>query len=273
MQQHTSVSDITGPEAIRILINSFAQTKESPRRPAIIDDRRIGMSAILIASLLSHDIRHHLSVVYCNAEFLSNAATPQGERQELFEELRSAIMDATGLLDFIILQARNDLRVEDGVESLTDLIERVVSSVRPHPQANRVVITTNRPASFVASFDKTLVGSAVYNLVLNACSASQRIDGSGKVDVSLHEDHEFIQISVKDNGTGVSPEVKRSLDQSLVTSGKHRGPGLGITIAQYVARTYRGSLQLETSSPGCTIFSLRLAKTALQTATHKVRQA
>jgi K+-sensing histidine kinase KdpD len=270
VHQLTSVSNLTGPEAIAILTRSSAKLKGLQYRPTTHEARHTGTSATLIASLLSHDIRHHLSVVYCNAEFLSDAATPQVERQELFEELRSAIMDATSLLDFIILQAKNDLCAEDGVESFTEVIERAVSSIRPHPHANGVTITIDSSASLVASFDKILVGSAVYNLVLNACFASRRADGSGKVEVSLCEDHQFIRISVKDNGAGVPPAMKQGLGHPLVTSGKHHGLGLGITIAQYVARDYGGSLQLETSSPGCTVFSLRLAKAALRIANRQV---
>jgi K+-sensing histidine kinase KdpD len=271
VHQLTSVRSLTGSEAIAILTKSAAQLKKFQCRPTTLEAIHTGTSATLIASLLSHDIRHHLSVVYCNAEFLSDAATPQVERQELFEELRSAIMDATSLLDFIVLQAKNDLRTEDGVESFTELIERAVSSIRPHPHADGVTITIDSSASILASFDKTLVGSAVYNLVLNACFASRRTDGSGKVEVSVREDLQFIRILVKDNGTGVPPSIKQSLGQPLMTSGKHNGPGLGITIAQYVARDYGGSLQLETSSPGCTVFSLRLAKAALRVATHPVQ--
>jgi K+-sensing histidine kinase KdpD len=267
VHQLTSVSNLIGPKAIAILPKSVTQLKGLRCRPTTLEARRTGTSAPLIASLLSHDIRHHLSVVYCNAEFLSDAATLQVERKELFEELRSAIIDATSLLDFIILQAKSDLRTEDGIESFTEIIERAVSSIRPHPHANGVTISIDSSASIYASFDRTLVGSAVYNLVLNACFASRRGDGSGKVEVSLREDHQFILISVKDNGAGVPPAVKKSLGQRLKVSGKRHGQGLGITIARYVAHDYGGSLQLETSSPGYTIFSLRLAKAALRLAT------
>lgn len=273
MHQLTSVSSLTGAEAIATLTKSTAQFKGFQCRSTTLEAIQTGRPATLIASLLSHDIRHHLSVVYCNAEFLSDGETPQVERQELFEELRSAIMDATSLLDFIILQAKNDLRPENGVTSVTELIERAVLSIRPHPHAQGVTITIDSSVSILANFDKTLVGSAVYNLVLNACFASQRPDGTGKVEVSVREDPKFIGISVKDNGTGVPLSVRQNLGQPQMMSGKHKGPGLGITIAQYVARDYGGSLQLETSSPGCTVFSLQLAKAALRVATQHVRYA
>ena len=271
MQQLTSVSSLTGPEAIAILTRSTAQLKAFQCRPTTLESIHTGTPATLVASLLSHDIRHHLSVVYCNAELLSAAATPQVERQELFEELHSAMIDATSLLDFIILQAKNDLRAEPAVESFTELIERTVSSIRPHPHANGVTITIDSSASILASFDTTLLGSAIYNLVLNACFASQRAEDTGKVEVSVREDLQFIRILIKDNGTGVPPSMKQGLCQPLIPSTKHNGRGLGITIAQFVARDYGGSLQLETSSPGCTVFSLRLAKAALRVPTHQVR--
>jgi len=224
--------------------------------------------ATLIASLLSHDIRHHLSAVYCNAEFMSEPATLAADRKRLFEEVKLAIEDITKTLDFILLNAKSELPSPDVIESFNDLIERTVAAIRPHPHATGVSITAEESPSISALFNKTIVSSAVYNLLLNACFAAQRATEPGKVEISLHDDHSFVCIRVKDNGLGVPADVRQNLSQPFVTSDKQGGIGLGITIADYVAREYGGSLQIESSCSGSTIFALRLAKPTLQIVEH-----
>ena len=224
--------------------------------------------ATLIASLLSHDIRHHLSAVYCNAEFMSESATRATDRKQLFEEVKLAIEDVTRMLDFMLLHAGSEFPSQDVIESFNDLIERTVAAIRPHPHATGVSITTGESSPISALFNKTIVRSAVYNLLLNACFAAQQAGEPGKVEISLHNDDQFVCIRVKDNGSGFPAGVPQNLSQPFVTSGKQGGSGLGLTIADYVAREYDGSLQIESSCPGSTVFALRLAKTALRILDH-----
>ncbi len=61
-----------------------------------------------IVPLLSHDIRHHLSVVLCNAEFMSESATLETDRKQLFEEVTLAIKHMTDLLDLMHRDARSE---------------------------------------------------------------------------------------------------------------------------------------------------------------------
>ena len=216
-------------------------------------------SAMLIASLLSHDIRHHLSVVYCNAEFLSAASVLEADRKQLFEEVKVAITDATRMLDFILFHSKGDLPLQDTVGSFSDLIAGAVSAIRPHPHAEGVNIIIGEFPRMCGRFNQTLVSSAVYNLLLNACFAAQQSGRPGNVEITLRLDRHFVSILVKDNGIGLSAEIRQGLPKPFVTCGKRNGTGLGTTIADYVAREYGGHLELECSSPGCTIFALRFA--------------
>jgi len=222
-----------------------------------------GSSAKLIASLLSHDIRHQLSVIYCNAEFLSDGGLTESDRKELFEEVKGAITDATRMLDFILFHFKGNHPTKQAAESLRELIERTVSAVRPHPHGTGVSISIGEFPSISALINQILVSSALYNLLLNACFAAQRAGRPGKVEITVRVDHQFVCILVRDNGVGVPAEIQRNLSKPFVTSSKHNGTGLGITIADYVAREYGGGLQLEGSSPGCTIFALKFAKTMI----------
>jgi C4-dicarboxylate-specific signal transduction histidine kinase len=219
--------------------------------------------AASIASFLSHDIRHHLTVVGCNAEFMSESPSSKADRKQLLEEVREAITSVNEVVDFILLHARSELVSKDGVHSFNELMEGTVNLIRPHPHSVGVSISIGVSPATWAVFNKTLVTSAIYNLLLNACFAAQHGNEPGRVDISLKDEDDFVCVLVRDNGSGVPQAVQQTLSQPFLTSGKQGGVGLGITIAGYVAREYGGSLRLESSRPGCTIFALRLAKTLL----------
>jgi signal transduction histidine kinase len=265
MNQFMSVDEDTSLDTRSVLASAgVSQRSGMQLNQNHLNGGRCGSFATLIASLLSHDIRHHLSAVYCNAEFMSEPEALATDRKQLFEEVKLAIEDITKTLDFILLHARNEVPSQNVIESFNDLIERTVAAIRPHPHATGVSITTEESPSISALFNKTIVSSAVYNLLLNACFAAQRAREPGKVEISLCDDHSFVCIRVKDNGSGVPADVRQNLSQPFATSGKEGGMGLGTTIAAYVAREYGGSVQIESSCPGSTIFALRLAKPALQ---------
>jgi C4-dicarboxylate-specific signal transduction histidine kinase len=225
--------------------------------------RRCGTIASSIVPLLSHDIRNHLTAVLCNAELMSEPMARATDRKQLFEEVKLAIKHMTDLLDVMLHNARNDLPPQETLESFNNLIERTIRFVRLHPHAKGVRISIDESPPIEAMFDTTIVSSAVYNLLLNACFAAQRGGEPGNVEVALREDSESVHILVTDNGPGVPASLERCLFEPFVTSGKPGGVGLGINIAESVARGYGGCLRLKSSRPGCTVFDLELAKALL----------
>jgi nitrogen-specific signal transduction histidine kinase len=55
-----------------------------------------------------------------------------------------------------------------------------------------------------------------------------------------------------------------TLFQPFVSEGKQGGTGLGLTLANKIAEEHGGSVALEESQPGRTVFSLSLAKATLR---------
>ena len=68
-----------------------------------------------------------------------------------------------------------------------------------------------------------------------------------------------VRIEVADNGHGVDESIAPRVFLPLV-SGRADGTGLGLTLAQAVAREHRGTLTFR-SRPGHTVFALLLPVT------------
>jgi nitrogen-specific signal transduction histidine kinase len=72
-----------------------------------------------------------------------------------------------------------------------------------------------------------------------------------------------VLFSFADNGPGVPEAIRESLFQPFVSVGKPSGTGLGLTLAQKIAQEHGGSVVLQESRPGRTVFQFSISKATL----------
>jgi len=213
-----------------------------------------------MASSVSHDLRHHLSAIYANAEFMSHPQADEEERNELLMEVKDGVQGMTNLIESLLLFSQTGQVLQMRHDSITQLVERTVYSVHQHPECREVQILTADLPVVEAWVDGTKLGRALYNLVLNACQAARNGSYPPVVTISLAEDEEKIRIGIADNGRGVPAAIRQTLFQPFVSAGKENGVGLGLTLAQHIAQEHGGEVKLEQSSAGHTSFCVILYK-------------
>jgi signal transduction histidine kinase len=95
------------------------------------------------------------------------------------------------------------------------------------------------------------------NLIDNALDAAPN-DGSGIVLVTAQREHGFVVVRIQDNGQGIPEEIRaRIFDPFYTTKPQGEGTGLGLDIAQRIARRHRAEIDF-TSQPGKTVFRVGL---------------
>jgi signal transduction histidine kinase len=199
-----------------------------------------------MASSISHDLRHHLSAIYANAEFICDPKLSQAEREGLLIDVSTAVHDMTDLLESLLLFSQTGKALHCSLESLSAILDRSVSAIRAHPSAHGVSISISYARDVRAYIDARKVGRAVYNLLLNACEAAQKTQ-SPAVHVSLTEETDLIRISVTDNGLGIPDSVQKTMFLPFVSAGKQSGTGLGLTLAEHIASEHGGSIHFDLS--------------------------
>ncbi len=208
------------------------------------------------ASSISHDLRHPLTVVVANAEFLCDKALFAGEREELYREIRTAVDQMTDLIDSLLefSNARESLRRVFG--KVEDTVVGAVHAVHAHPDFHRSNIAIQCEGNCETWFDQKKVERALVNILRNACEVAP--SESGQVEVKLRETKGNVEIRVSDNGPGVPPPIREKLFQPFVSFGKQNGVGLGLAIVQKIFEDHGGDASLESTEPGKTVFKLTL---------------
>ena len=93
--------------------------------------------------------------------------------------------------------------------------------------------------------DVPLIEHAIVNLLLNACDACEQAPGGGRVEVAVERSDDWVQIEVRDNGTGISPaDAERALEPFFTTKSAGEGTGIGLAVAQEIVKNHRGTLSL-----------------------------
>jgi two-component system nitrogen regulation sensor histidine kinase GlnL len=167
-------------------------------------------------------------------------------------------------------------------ERLSALVDRLLHPAPPrepaainvHEVLERVRLLSEAEAGWSAlvqrDYDPSLpevigdadrLTQAVWNLVRNAIEAQSsevRLRTRAETQVAIGDavHRRALRIEVVDNGIGVPDELASRIFLPLV-SGRAEGSGLGLTLAQQVAREHGGSLSYR-SRPGHTVFTLLL---------------
>lgn len=255
-----------GTLEVRALSTAFEGMRQRLRQTQqeLLEAERLATIGRMARSV-SHDLRHHLSAIYANAEFLSSSATGDVERTELFQEVRMAVHGMIDLIDSLLIFSRTGRTIQPRYELLPAIVEHAVMLVGSHPDARDVEIIQKLQANTEAWIDAKQLERAVYNLVLNACQAAVRGSASPQVTITLmqEEDDDLIHLDVTDNGVGVPESIRTTLFQPFVSEGKPNGTGLGLTLVNHIASEHGGSVVLMNSGGGATVFRLTVSRSAL----------
>jgi signal transduction histidine kinase len=257
---HQVIED--GPEEMRELSRAFDRMREHMQKAQlelVVAERMATIGQM--ASSISHDLRHYLSAVYANAEFLANPRIPAEEREELFADIRAGVQGMTEMLDSLLVFGKTGMMLHMHTESLAALIDRVVGAVRSHPDARGVDLKVHAILPLKVEVDENELRRALYNLLLNACQAVRRCEYPAWVVVETSiDDEEGLLITIRDNGPGIPDSIRGALFQPFVSEGKQSGVGLGLALSKRIAEAHGGNIFLEDSTSETTAFTIRLPR-------------
>jgi signal transduction histidine kinase len=108
--------------------------------------------------------------------------------------------------------------------------------------------------------DRTAVYRAVLNLVTNAIDACTESETGNQVVIRTRSEPDGIQITVEDNGIGMSAEVRSRLFDRFFSTKAGKGTGLGLPVVKKIVKEHGGTLEVESEPGQGSSFHLRLPR-------------
>ncbi|MDP2340424.1 MAG: ATP-binding protein [Deltaproteobacteria bacterium] len=209
-----------------------------------------------LAMGIAHEIATPASVIQGRAEqLLRRAGTDERQTsslQAILEQASGITAVVRGFLDL----ARGDAP-PSGVVVVEALIDGALGLVEHRFMKARVALSAVVADGLPDVIgDARLLEHALVNLLLNACDACSR---GGTVTVHARVAGEQIELSVVDDGTGISPDDISHVTRPFFTTKEiGKGTGLGLAISNEIVRAHRGTLRLAPREPRGTSASILL---------------
>jgi signal transduction histidine kinase len=243
---------------LRALMEWHERT-ESLKREAeeLAQERATRAERERILGIVSHDLRSPLATVGAGAAYLlaSGLGGKQAEAchriQRNVDRMARLISD---LLDYSRLQA-GSLAIRPAASSVAKLVTDLVEDIQlTCPRRIEVVVRTERNALV----DRDRLAQAISNLVHNAVQHSSQ---SARIAVVLRDVEDSVEISVWNEGDLKQPDPA-ALFEPFQRGDHSTGMGLGLYIAQQIARAHGGEIAVSSAPGAGTAFRLTLPVTA-----------
>jgi len=250
-----------------------------------------------LAAGIAHEINTPTQYIGDNARFLKDAFTDLATVLRSYRERLAAFgqagTPAAGAQDpdveYLLKEIPTAIeQTLDGVGRVSTLVSAMKEFSHPGSKQksevdlNRaiqstIVVARNEwkyVADMETTFDSGLkpvlclpgeINQVMLNLIVNAAHAVSDITqhgekGKGKIQISTRACDEFVEIRVRDTGTGIPPEAQgRIFDPFFTTKEVGKGTGQGLSIARSViVDKHQGSIAFETEPGKGTTFIIRL---------------
>ncbi|MEM7472307.1 MAG: ATP-binding protein [Pseudomonadota bacterium] len=207
---------------------------------------------------LAHDFNNLLTVIQGNAELLEELGA--GE-PELTNAIKSAAERGAALTRHLLAFAKQQTLIPKHVD-LNVTIPHIKGTLL-RAISETVEISYDAPSGLWPVYaDPTQIETAVLNLALNArdampkggkmhisCSNLGSDEVSSLADLQL-EPGDYVEISVRDEGRGMSAEtLQKAFEPFFTTKGVGQGSGLGLSMVLGFSRQSRGDARI-VSAPG-----------------------
>jgi signal transduction histidine kinase len=200
-----------------------------------------------MAGMLAHDFRGPMTVIRGYAEtLLEGDIRPQDvrDRAELITRMVDRLERMTEeTLDF----ARGSGHLVRRALPLRVLLAELLGGVEAEVEGLSVERRFELPSECSAALDVDKLRRAVVNIAQNARDA---MGGRGRLHVLAKVEDGRLVLELRDEGPGVSPEVRERLFEPFVTHGKKTGTGLGLAVALRFVEDHGGKLVLLPDGPG-----------------------
>ncbi|MEZ5210366.1 ATP-binding protein [Gordonia sp. PP30] len=209
------------------------------------------------AANVSHELKTPLGAISLMAEaMLESRDDPAAVEHFGHRVLHEATRMSTLINELIGLSRLQEGRIEEFTEVDVDaLIDDALSSAAVSAEVGQIELVSDRRAGYVVPGDRTLLLTALNNLLVNAINHSQPGDVVSISRKLVEVDGQTMaSIAITDRGIGIAPVDQQRVFERFFRVDKARsratgGTGLGLAIVKHVAASHGGHIGLW-SRPG-----------------------
>jgi len=242
-----------------ILISDITETRTLQNK--LNQQQRLSSLGEMIASL-AHQIRTPLSSALLYISTLNHPLNDKKERVQFAAKAKERLHYLERMVNDMLIFARGDvaeseyINVCEFMQQLKDL-QQADNSI----EKMQFVIDSNlKNVTIQANCDAVL--SAIQNIIDNAIDAcSIEVNGgSALIEINaLLNSNNMVEITIKDNGCGMSVETKEKVLEPFFTTRVY-GTGLGLAVVNSTVNRYAGEMTIHSEEGAGSCFTIQFPR-------------
>jgi len=207
-----------------------------------------------LAGNVAHELRNPLGTIRNAVHLIKrNLDNDDRESHEFANMIEEEVQGCNGIISDLLGLARGKDPIKEWGD-LESMVQKAWAQVKPESDIQTQFSFDQSPFHLrvdLSQFERVLI-----NLMYNAIQA---MGEQGILTVIGHRTAEEDVITVKDNGPGISSDIRQALFEPLVTT-KRNGTGLGLTLCRQIMEGHGGSIEWVHSEERGAVFCLRLPR-------------
>lgn len=235
---------------VQLLMTNVAETRSDLERSRVQLAHADKLAVVgKLAASVAHEIRNPLTSVKMWLYSLRRGVGQDGETQKKFDIVSSEIARLESIVRSFLEFARPP-KLNVQLHPVGLLIEKTLELLHHRLEDEHIEVElVEEPDLPQVLADPEQLKQVLLNLINNAVEAMPE---GGRIGISTsrsrHGGREMVAIQVMDSGTGIPEDVQRRLFEPFYTT-KEEGNGLGLCIAASVMARHHGLLELDSSGP------------------------
>jgi len=214
-----------------------------------------------LAAGIAHEINNPLGIILCYTDLLKDDLSQAPDRLKDLEVIGKHAKNCQHIVRDLLSFARNQQTTRT-LGRINTAIEQVVSMVSSQLSKQRITMTLELDAEIPPfEVDMEKMKQVFMNLIMNAVQAmgENRDDGKIVIQSRYLPAKDQVEISVRDNGQGIAPEIQDKIfDPFFTTKGPQEGTGLGLSLSYGIVHDHGGEIYVHSAPGQETVFTLLL---------------
>jgi signal transduction histidine kinase len=190
-------------------------------------------------NIAAHELRTPIQPILGLSEVLQDLVHKEPEKAYIEMILRNArrLEKLTeDLLDVTRIESHS-FHLNKDLFNLKDVIGAQIRDYQKQTDGNRIEFHYDNK-DVIVNADKARVTQVISNLLRNAISFTE---GGGLISITADTKNDQVVISIRDRGSGISPEIYPKLFTKFVTKSE-KGTGLGLFISKSIIEAHGGTI-------------------------------
>ncbi len=251
-------------EIIGVMTAGLDITEYKKVQADLIHNYKLSAVGELAAGLI-HEFKNILAIIMGNIQVLIMKKQKLNLENEVMSKLqvvKEQSIKANGMLSSILTISRSQ-RPSRQKLNILKIIDNIIELQKIHLGSESIEVIRDYADIPEVYIDPNQLEEVFLNIIINARHAL-RDSGKGIISVKVKQEGNFIEIKLRDNGSGMDQQTQKNIFKEFFTTKSSNnndgieGTGLGLSLTKRIIGSHNGTISVESSKGKGTLFIIKL---------------